>query len=85
MLRSVKIPGIRPDSCNDGVSRSHATPCPLKTRTMTRISDRLRAELEALKAAHERSDARLQRLLIDTRELIARTQLEIDAAEHWEH
>lgn len=52
---------------------------------MTRISDRLRAELEALKAAHERSDARLQRLLIDTRELIARTQLEIDAAEHWEH
>lgn len=84
MLRNVKIPGIRPDPCKYGVSRSHATPCSLKTRIMTRISDRLKAELEALKAAHERSDARLQRLLIDTRELIARTQLEIDAAEHWE-
>ena len=51
---------------------------------MTRISDRLRAELDALRASHERSDARLRELLTDTRELIARTDREIAAAEHWE-
>ena len=84
MLRNVTFPGIRPDPCNYWVSRTHATPCPLKTRTMTRISDRLRAELDALRASHERSDARLRELLADTRELIARTDREIAAAEHWE-
>lgn len=84
MLRNVTFPGIWPDLCKYGVSRTHATPCPLKTRTMTRISDRLRAELDALRASHERSDARLRELLADTRELIARTDREIAAAEHWE-
>ena len=36
---------------------------------MTRISDLLGAQLEALRASHERSDARLRELLADPREL----------------